>query len=75
MYTSNLLFIGTQEIIIIVVLVLLLFGGKKIPELMRGLGRGVKEFKDGQREDGSDVNTTNTPNNNNTNQTSNNNPN
>ncbi|MCA5005943.1 twin-arginine translocase TatA/TatE family subunit [Sphingobacterium bovistauri] len=51
MYTSNLLFIGTQEIIIIVVLVLLLFGGKKIPELMRGLGRGVKEFKDGQRED------------------------
>ncbi|MGO1244400.1 MAG: Sec-independent protein translocase subunit TatA/TatB [Sphingobacterium sp.] len=53
MYTSGLLFIGTQEIIIIVVLVLLLFGGKKIPELMRGLGRGVKEFKDGQREDGS----------------------
>lgn len=51
MYTSSLLFIGTQEIIIIVVLVLLLFGGKKIPELMRGLGRGVKEFKDGQRED------------------------
>lgn len=51
MYTADLLFIGTQEIIIIVVLVLLLFGGKKIPELMRGLGRGVKEFKDGQRED------------------------
>lgn len=51
MFTSNLLFIGTQEIIVIVVLVLLLFGGKKIPELMRGLGRGVKEFKDGQRED------------------------
>ena len=56
MYTSNLLFIGTQEIIIIVVLVLLLFGGKKIPELMRGLGRGVKEFKDGQKEDTSDSN-------------------
>ena len=51
MYTSGLLFIGTQEIIIIVILVLLLFGGKKIPELMRGLGRGVKEFKDGQKED------------------------
>lgn len=51
MYTSGLLFIGTQEIIIVVVLVLLLFGGKKIPELMRGLGRGVKEFKDGQKED------------------------
>lgn len=59
MYTSNLLFIGTQEIIIIVVLVLLLFGGKKIPELMRGLGRGVKEFKDGQKEDTSE-NTNNT---------------
>lgn len=54
MYTSNLLFIGTQEIIVIVVLVLLLFGGKKIPELMRGLGRGVKEFKDGQKEDTSE---------------------
>ncbi len=51
MYTSGLLFIGTQEIIIIVVIVLLLFGGKKIPELMRGLGRGVKEFKEGQREE------------------------
>jgi len=51
MLTSGMLFIGTQEIIIIVILVLLLFGGKKIPELMRGLGRGVKEFKDGQKED------------------------
>ncbi|KGE13853.1 twin-arginine translocase TatA/TatE family subunit [Sphingobacterium deserti] len=71
MYTSGLLFIGTQEIIIIVVLVLLLFGGKKIPELMRGLGRGVKEFKDGQREEdtankNSTTNTTNTTNTNNT---------
>lgn len=54
MFTSGLLFIGTQEIIVIVVLVLLLFGGKKIPELMRGLGRGVKEFKDGQRDDPND---------------------
>jgi len=63
MYTSGLLFIGTQEIIIIVVLVLLLFGGKKIPELMRGLGRGVKEFKDGQREEPTDQNSTSTPNN------------
>lgn len=42
---------GAPEIILIVVVILLLFGGKKIPELMRGLGRGVKEFKDGQRED------------------------
>ena len=51
MYTSGLLFIGTQEIIILVIVVLLLFGGKKIPELMRGLGRGVKEFKEGQKEE------------------------
>lgn len=39
--------IGTREIILIVAVVLLLFGGKKIPELMRGLGRGVKSFKEG----------------------------
>ncbi len=38
--------LGTSEIIIILVVILLMFGGKKIPELMRGLGRGVKEFKD-----------------------------
>ena len=38
--------LGSQEIIIILVVILLMFGGKKIPELMRGLGRGVKEFKD-----------------------------
>lgn len=37
--------IGGQEIIIILVIVLVLFGGKKIPELMRGLGKGVKEYK------------------------------
>lgn len=43
----TLLFIGTQEIIIIALVVLLLFGGRKIPELMRGLGKGVKSFKDG----------------------------
>ncbi|MBE8720290.1 twin-arginine translocase TatA/TatE family subunit [Sphingobacterium pedocola] len=53
MYTSGLLLfgLGAQEIVIILVIVLLLFGGKKIPELMRGLGRGVKEFKDGQKDD------------------------
>ncbi len=37
---------GGTELIIIVLVILLLFGGKKIPELMRGLGKGVKEFKD-----------------------------
>ena len=42
-----LLNIGTTEIILIVALVLLLFGGRKIPELMKGLGKGVKSFKDG----------------------------
>ena len=41
------LFIGTTEIIALVVVILLLFGGKKIPELMRGIGKGVKSFKDG----------------------------
>ena len=40
--------LGALEITLIVVAILLLFGGKKIPELMRGLGRGVKEFKEGQ---------------------------
>ena len=39
--------IGLQEIILIALIVLLLFGGKKIPELMRGIGKGVKSFKDG----------------------------
>ena len=38
--------LGGQEILIIAILVLLMFGGKKIPELMRGLGKGIKEFKD-----------------------------
>lgn len=38
---------GTQEIILIALVILLLFGGKKIPELMRGLGKGVRSFKDG----------------------------
>jgi sec-independent protein translocase protein TatA len=38
---------GPNQMITILVVVLLLFGGRKIPELMRGLGRGVKEFKDG----------------------------
>ncbi|MCQ2216820.1 MAG: twin-arginine translocase TatA/TatE family subunit [Bacteroidales bacterium] len=39
--------LGMQEILVIAILVLLLFGGKKIPELMKGLGKGVKSFKDG----------------------------
>lgn len=64
--TSLLAALGGPEIAIILVIVLLLFGGKKIPELMRGLGKGVKEFKDGK--DGNDTDydrdrtTTTTPN-------------
>jgi sec-independent protein translocase protein TatA len=42
--------IGTQEILIIAFIILLLFGGRKIPELMKGLGKGVKSFKDGMKE-------------------------
>ncbi len=38
--------LGTQEIIIIAIIILLLFGGRKIPELMRGLGKGIREFND-----------------------------
>ncbi len=49
------LVMGAWQIILIVVVVLLLFGGKKIPELMRGLGSGIKEFKDASREDTDDT--------------------
>jgi sec-independent protein translocase protein TatA len=42
---------GGTSIILIVVVVLLLFGGRKIPELMRGLGSGIKEFKDATKDD------------------------
>lgn len=41
--------LGMWEVIIIALVILLLFGGKKIPELMRGLGKGVKSFKDGMK--------------------------
>ena len=50
MTISQLLFLGSigmPEVIILALIVLLLFGGKKIPELMKGLGKGVKSFKDG----------------------------
>ena len=55
---KNLLFlgnIGAGEIIIVAVVVLLLFGGKKIPELMKGIGKGVKSFKDGLKEVEKDI--------------------
>ena len=47
---NNLLFLGSlgmTEIVIIALVILLIFGGKKIPELMKGIGKGVKNFKDG----------------------------
>ena len=53
--------LGAPEIIIIAFLVLLLFGGKKIPELMKGIGKGVKSFKDGMKgieEDAKETNNT-----------------
>ena len=49
------LMIGTWEIIAIVLVFILLFGGKKIPELMRGLGKGVKEFKTGMKDVENDI--------------------
>ncbi|MBT8302899.1 MAG: twin-arginine translocase TatA/TatE family subunit [Bacteroidia bacterium] len=49
--SSYILAFGPAQIVLIVVVVLLLFGGKKIPELMRGLGSGIKEFKDASKED------------------------
>lgn len=61
MLTSNsaLLFLGnlgTGEIILIVLVVWLLFGGKKIPELMRGMGKGVRSFKEGMNEISEEIN-------------------
>lgn len=47
--------IGAPQIILIVVVILLLFGGRKIPELMRGLGSGIKEFKDASKDDADDT--------------------
>ena len=47
--------LGFWEIVIIALIVLLIFGGKKIPELMKGLGKGVKNFKEGMKEVEDDV--------------------
>lgn len=48
------LVIGWPQIVLIAVVILLLFGGRKIPELMRGLGSGIKEFKDASKEEDDD---------------------
>lgn len=52
--TILLAFLGPQEIVIILIIILLLFGGRKIPELMKGLGKGIKEFKDASKNDDTD---------------------
>ena len=46
--------LGPTEIILIVAVILLMFGGKKIPELMKGVGRGIREFKEGVKEPDTD---------------------
>lgn len=46
--------IGAWQIVLVVLVILLLFGGRKIPELMRGLGSGIKEFKDASKDEGTD---------------------
>ncbi len=51
METLSILALSWQHILIVLVIVLVLFGGKKIPELMRGMGSGIKEFKDAVKED------------------------
>ena len=47
--------LGMQEVLVIALIVLLLFGGKKIPELMKGLGKGVKSFKEGMKDISDDL--------------------
>lgn len=62
--THNLLFLGNLgagEIIIIALIVLLLFGGKKIPELMKGLGKGVRSFKEGMNSIEKEIEGTDSP--------------
>jgi len=52
MYLTILLgFVGPWQVVLIVAIILLMFGGKKIPELMKGLGKGMKEFKQATKED------------------------
>jgi sec-independent protein translocase protein TatA len=48
--------LGTQELLIIALIVLLLFGARKIPELMRGVGKGIRYFKEGMKDAGDEIN-------------------
>ena len=56
MHTYPLIMFGTWEIVLIVLVIVLLFGGKKIPELMKGIGKGVRSFKEGVNEVEKEVN-------------------
>lgn len=56
LFIMPLAFVGMWEVIIIALVILLIFGGKKIPELMKGLGKGVKNFKEGMKDVEDDVN-------------------
>ncbi len=67
METLTILALSWQHLLIVAVILLILFGGKKIPEMMKGLGSGIKEFKDAVKEDDKKTaeepkNNTNTPN-------------
>ncbi len=55
LFIVPLAFVGMWEVIIIALVILLIFGGKKIPELMKGLGKGVKNFKEGMKDVEDDV--------------------
>ena len=55
-FFNYLLAIGPWQVVLVAVVILLLFGGKKIPELMKGLGSGIKEFKKGVKDDDSKKN-------------------
>ncbi|MCU7619082.1 twin-arginine translocase TatA/TatE family subunit [Chryseobacterium sp. PBS4-4] len=61
MYTLTILSLSWQHLLIVAIILLLLFGGRKIPELMRGLGSGIKEFKDSVKEDDKPVTKTENP--------------
>lgn len=61
MQTLTILALSWQHILIVAIILLLLFGGKKIPELMRGMGSGIKEFKDAVKEDDKPVSKTENP--------------
>ena len=55
LFIAPLAFVGMWEVIIIALVILLIFGGKKIPQLMKGLGKGVKNFKEGMKDVEDDV--------------------